>query len=82
MLIRYTKVKKKMLIRFLERLFPKTMRNYWYAGRNTGFRYGLDVTQTLIHAELKELKKRDDVFSRHRASELQYLLTKVKGYYR
>jgi hypothetical protein len=72
---------KKMLIRVLERLFPKTMRNYWYSGRNSGFRYGLDTIQTLIYSELKELNKRDDPFARHRASELQYLLSKIKGRY-
>lgn len=70
---------KKMLIRVLERLFHKTMRDYWYAGRNTGFRNGLHTVEAMIHAELKQLAKRDDVFSRQRASELAYLLSKIKG---
>jgi len=68
-----------MLIRFLERFAHKTMRDYWYSGRNTGFRNGLHTVEAMIHAELKHLAKRDDVFSRHRASELKYLLTKIKG---
>lgn len=67
--------------RILETIFRKTMRNQWWAGRATGYRYGLDTARTIIHAEIKHLSKQDDIYSRHRKSELQYVLTKIKEYY-
>lgn len=66
------------MIRVLETIFRKTMRDYWYSGRQTGYIYGLNTVRTIIHAEIKHLSTRDDIYSRHRKSELQYLLTKIK----
>lgn len=67
-----------MLIRILETLFPKTMREYWYSGRRTGYRYGLNSVRAIIIAEIKQLDKNKDVHSRTKASELNYVLSKIK----
>lgn len=46
-----------MMIEFLEFLFRKTMRTYWYSARYTGRSAGINEMRALIYAEIKKLQK-------------------------
>lgn len=71
-------MKVKTMIEFLERIFPKTMRRYWYGARDTGYRHGMNTVTAFIHAEIKVLSKTDNRESRNRINELMYVLAKIK----
>jgi hypothetical protein len=49
-----------MMIEFLEFVFRKTMRTYWYSARYTGRNSGINEFRALIHAEIKKLQSPND----------------------
>jgi len=48
------------MIEFLEFVFRKTMRTYWYSARFTGRSSGINEMRSLIHAEIKKLQTPND----------------------
>jgi len=48
------------MIEFLEFVFRKTMRTYWYSARYTGRSSGINEMRALIHAEIKKLQTPPD----------------------
>jgi len=71
-----------MMIEFLEFLFRKTMRTYWYSARYTGRSAGINEFRALIHAEIKVLQKANNLDVNRdtieRISELNFILTQSK----
>jgi hypothetical protein len=68
-----------MMINFLERVFKKTMRTYWWEARRTGKRYALDSVKALIYAEIRVLNKNaTDNATKQRINELLFILTQIK----
>jgi len=69
------------MIRFLEILFPKTMRKFWFQARRTGRVAGINEAIALIYAELGVLsasKSKSDVKTQERISELVFILASLK----
>jgi hypothetical protein len=67
------------MINFLERVFKKTMRTYWWEARRTGKRYALDSVKALIYAEIRVLNKNaTDNATKQRINELLFILTQIK----
>jgi len=69
------------MIRVLEILFPKTMRNFWFQARRTGRVAGINEAIALIYAELGVLsasKSKSDVKTQERISELVFILASLK----
>ena len=65
------------MIEFLEFVFRKTMRTYWYSARFTGRSAGINEFRALIHAEIKSLQVKDEqpkAATIYRISELKWLL--------
>ena len=48
------------MISFLEFMFRRTMRTYWYSARFTGRSAGINEMRSLIHAEIKKLQSPND----------------------
>jgi len=70
-----------MMIEFLEFMFRKTMRTYWYSARYTGRSAGINEFRALIHAEIKSLQVKDkqpNAATIHRISELKWVLHQSK----
>ena len=70
-----------MMIEFLEFLFRKTMRTYWYSARYTGRSAGINEFRALIHAEIKSLTKSaatGEIHTSQRIAELHYILAQSK----
>lgn len=68
-----------MIINWLERIFRRTMRKYWWNARTTGVRFGVLSVQALIHAEIKVLSKgKQDDGTRQRINELMFILAQTK----
>jgi hypothetical protein len=69
----------KKMIRFLETLFPKTMRNFWFQARRTGRIAGINEVIALIYAEIGVLSKsKSDPKTKERISELVFILASLK----
>ena len=49
-----------MMIKFLEFVFRRTMRTYWYSARYTGRSAGINEVRALIYAEIKKLQSPND----------------------
>ena len=49
-----------MMIEFLEFVFRRTMRTYWYSARYTGRSAGINEVRALIYAEIKVLQSPND----------------------
>jgi hypothetical protein len=68
-----------MMIEFLEFVFRKTMRTYWYSARFTGRSSGINEMRSLIHAEIKKLQhgssKPMNKATTERINELLYILS-------
>jgi hypothetical protein len=71
-----------MMIEFLEFVFRKTMRTYWYSARFTGRSAGINEMRALIHSEIKMLTKNNvkmhDRDTAQRINELLYILSESK----
>lgn len=71
-----------MMIEFLEFVFRKTMRTYWYSARYTGRSSGINEMRALIHAEIKMLTKNNvkmhDRDTAQRIAELHFILSQSK----
>jgi len=71
-----------MMIEFLEFVFRKTMRTYWYSARFTGRSAGINEMRSLIHAEIKKLQqassKPTDKATTQRILELLFILAESK----
>jgi len=70
-----------MMIEFLEFVFRKTMRTYWYSARYTGRSAGINEMRALIHAEIKSLQLENappKAATTHRISELKWVLHESK----
>ena len=70
-----------MMIEFLEFLFRKTMRTYWYSARYTGRSAGINEMRALIHAEIRSLQSENTppkAATIHRISELKWVLHQSK----
>jgi len=71
-----------MMIEFLEFVFRKTMRTYWYSARYTGRNAGINEMRALIHAEIKVLQRANNLDVNRdtieRISELNFILTQSK----
>lgn len=71
-----------MMIEFLEFVFRKTMRTYWYSARYTGRSAGVNEMRALIHAEIKKLQhastKPMNRATTERINELLYILSESK----
>jgi hypothetical protein len=71
-----------MMIEFLEFVFRKTMRTYWYSARYTGRSAGINEMRALIHAEIKDLRQsnnsRMSKATIERISELVWILSESK----
>ena len=69
------------MIEFLEFVFRKTMRTYWYSARYTGRSAGINEMRALIHAEIKALIKQNtppNASTIHRVNELKWILAESK----
>ena len=67
------------MVDFLEKLFPKTMRKYWYGARRTGRNAGISEAIALIYAEVKVLSvTKDQPKTQERLSELHFILASLK----
>jgi hypothetical protein len=71
-----------MMIEFLEFVFRKTMRTYWYSARYTGRSAGINEMRAMIHAEIKMLTKNNnklaDRDTAQRIAELHFILAQSK----
>ena len=71
-----------MMIEFLEFVFRKTMRTYWYSARFTGRSSGINEMRSLIHAEIKKLQKASskpmNKATVERINELLFILSESK----
>jgi len=71
-----------MMIEFLEFVFRKTMRTYWYSARYTGRSAGVNEMRALIHAEIKKLQhgstKPMNRATTERINELLFILSESK----
>jgi hypothetical protein len=70
-----------MMIEFLEFVFRKTMRTYWYSARYTGRSAGINEFRALIHAEIRALQLENappKAATTHRISELKWILHQSK----
>ena len=71
-----------MMISFLEKMFSRTMRTYWYSARYTGRQAGINEVRALIHSEIRVLtvqnKKVMDKDTVQRISELHFILAQMK----
>ena len=71
-----------MMIEFLEFVFRKTMRTYWYSARLTGRSAGVNEFRALIHAEIKKLQhgstKPLNRATTERINELLFILSESK----
>jgi hypothetical protein len=71
-----------MMIEFLEFVFRKTMRTYWYSARFTGRSAGINEMRALIHSEIKMLTKNNnklaDRDTAQRIAELYFILAQSK----
>ena len=69
------------MIEFLEFVFRKTMRTYWYSARYTGRSAGINEFRALIHAEIRSLQSENTpqkAATIHRISELKWILHQSK----
>jgi hypothetical protein len=70
------------MIEFLEFVFRKTMRTYWYSARYTGRSSGINEMRALIHAEIKKLQtpngKPRSKAEVERINELLFILSESK----
>jgi len=70
------------MIEFLEFVFRKTMRTYWYSARFTGRSSGINEMRSLIHAEIKKLQnassKPMNKATTERINELLFILSESK----
>lgn len=70
------------MIEFLEFVFRKTMRTYWYSARFTGRSAGIHEMRALIHAEIKKLQqanvKPKDKATVERINELLFILSESR----
>lgn len=67
------------MVHFLEKWFPKTMRNYWYSARRTGRVGGINEAIAIIYSELKVLSvTKSNPKSQERMSELVFILANLK----
>ena len=70
------------MIEFLEFVFRKTMRTYWYSARFTGRSSGINEMRSLIHAEIKKLQKASskpmNKATTERINELLFILSESK----
>ena len=70
------------MIEFLEFVFRKTMRTYWYSARFTGRSSGINEMRSLIHAEIKKLQKASskpmNKATSERINELLFILSESK----
>ena len=67
------------MIDLLERLFPKTMRKYWYGARTTGRNAGINEAIALVYAEMKVLDKtKSNALTNERISELYFIIKSLK----
>ena len=67
----------------LRKLFPKTMRQQYFLGHAKGRKYGVYLAETVLHLELKELYKDEQikdlaVNARMKAKHTQRLIRKVR----
>ena len=70
-----------MMIEFLEFVFRKTMRTYWYSARFTGRSAGINEMRALIHAEIRVLLKNSEPGHKataQRIAELHFILAQSK----
>jgi hypothetical protein len=71
-----------MMIKFLEFVFRKTMRTYWYSARYTGRSAGINEMRAMIHAEIKKLQQASSKpmnrATTERISELLFILSESK----
>jgi hypothetical protein len=70
------------MIEFLEFVFRKTMRTYWYSARFTGRSSGINEMRSLIHAEIKKLQhgstKPMNKATTERINELLFILSESR----
>jgi len=68
------------MIEFLEFVFRKTMRTYWYSARYTGRSAGINEMRALIHAEIRSLQTDsiEKAAKMHRIAELKWILHQSK----
>ena len=70
------------MIEFLEFVFRKTMRTYWYSARYTGRSAGINEMRAMIHAEIKMLTKNNNKLAvrdtAQRITELHFILSESK----
>jgi hypothetical protein len=70
----------KQMIRFLETLFPKTMRKFWFQARLTGRTAGINEATAMIYAEIRVLSKtKSDPRTQERIRELVFILASLKN---
>ena len=71
-----------MMIEFLEFVFRKTMRTYWYSARYTGRSAGINEMRMLIYAEIKKLQRASskpmNKATAERINELLFILSESK----
>ena len=68
------------MIRFLETLFPKSMRKFWFQARLTGRTAGINEAIAIIYAEVRVLSKsKSDPKTKERISELAFILASLKN---
>lgn len=68
------------MIRFLEAVFSKTMRAYWWGAMHSGQRFGLTQVQALIASEIKVLQKskQNPKAVNERIAELDYIQALIR----
>lgn len=70
------------MISFLEFLFRRTMRTYWFSARFTGRTAGINEVRALIHNEIRVLSVHKGSVIGHdagqRVAELQFVLTQMQ----
>lgn len=66
------------MIDFLETVFAKTMRVYWYSARYTGRNAGINEVKAIIHDEIRVLSSGKGHDSGERIAELKFILAQMQ----